>query len=171
MIPDRHRKPQNPISEPKTMQIRFLGKSKKTRAEKSSRFIRSILRELEYGSKFFKTTWNENLCIFVTQWIFGISCQSLRAQFLNACCLVLDACCLMPDACLLLAAWCLNTCQTHPQRIPQRGGGRRPPPLCGGGRRPPPFVDGSGRCSSIKQQAASKHQASSSKHQAPSSKH
>ena len=44
------------------------------------------------------------------------SCQSLRAQFLNACCLVLDACCLMPDACLLLAAWCLNTCQTHPQR-------------------------------------------------------
>ena len=162
MIPDRHRKPQNPISEPKTMQIRFLGKSKKTRAEKSSRFIRSILRELEYGSKFFKTTWNENLCIFVTQWIFGISCQSLRAQFLNACCLVLDACCLMPDACLLLAAWCLNTCQTHPQREA----------ACGR------LHKGSGRCPSIKhqassskQQAASKHQASSSKHQAPSSKH
>ena len=72
------------------------------------------------------------------------SCQSLRAQFLNACCLVLDACCLMPDACLLLAAWCLNTCQTHPQRIPQRGGGRRPPPLCGGGRRPPPLHGGWG---------------------------
>ena len=46
-------------------------------------------------------------------------------------------------------------------RVPQRGGGRRPPP----------FVDGSGRCSSIKQQAASKHQASSSKHQASSIKH
>ena len=35
---------------------------------------------------------------------FLISCQSLRAQFLNACCLMLDACCLMLDACLLLDA-------------------------------------------------------------------
>jgi len=32
------------------------------------------------------------------------------------------------------------------------------------------FVDGSGKCSSIKQQAPSKHQASSSKHQAASIK-
>ena len=51
---------------------------------------------------------------------------------LDAWCLMLDACCLMPDACLLLAAWCLNTCQTHPQRVPQRGG--RP-------KTAPPFVE------------------------------
>ena len=56
----------------------------------------------------------------------------------------------------MLDAWSLNACQPHPQR--------------GGGLRPPPFVDGSGRCSSITQQAASKHQASSSKHQASSIK-
>ena len=37
---------------------------------------------------------------------FLISFHSLRAQFLNACCLVLDACCLMLDACVLLAACC-----------------------------------------------------------------
>ena len=136
MVPDRHRKPQNPISEPKAMQIRFLGKSKKTRAEKSSRFIRSILRVLEYGSKFFKTTWNENLCIFVTQWIFCFSCQSLRAQFLNACCLVLDVCCLMPDA-SLLAACCLML--EHLPDPSTKGGGLRPPPQRVGGLRPPPL--------------------------------
>ena len=84
---------------------------------------------------------------------FLISCQSLRAQFLNACCLVLDACCLMPDACLLLAACCLMI--DH---------------LRGGGRRPPNFVDGSGRCSSTKQQASTRHQAASIKHQAASIK-
>ena len=52
-----------------------------------------------------------------------------------------------------------------------KGGGRRPPPLCGGGRRPHPFVDGSGRCSSIKQQASIRHQAASIKHQASIIKH
>ena len=86
------------------------------------------------------------------------TCPSLRAKFLHACCLMRDACCLMslmPGACLL-AVWCLNTCQTHPQRVPQRGGGRKPHP----------FVDGFGRCSSIKQQASIKHWAASTTQQA-----
>ena len=84
---------------------------------------------------------------------------------------MLAACCLMPDACLLLAAWSLYTYQTHPRR--EAAFGR----LHTGGLafgRPPfvePVVDGSGRCSIIKHQAASKHQASSSKHQASSRKH
>ena len=65
----------------------------------------------------------------------------------------------------------MNTCQTHPQREAAFGRLHKGGAAFG---RPPfvePFVDGSGRCSSIKQQAASKHQASSSKHQASSIKH
>ena len=62
------------------------------------------------------------------------SCQSLRAQFLNACCLVLDACCLMPDACLLLAACCLML-----EHLPDPS---TKDSTKGGGRRPPPSVDG-----------------------------
>ena len=105
-----------------------------------------------------------------------------KAQFLNAWCLLLDAWCLMLDAwglrleawclllddwCLMLDAWCLML-----EHLPDPSTkGSTKGALCGGGRRPPPFVDGSGRCSSIKQQAASKHQASSSKHQASSIKH
>ena len=87
---------------------------------------------------------------------------------LAACCLMLAAWCLMLACCLLLDAW-TPARPIHKGRRPSaastKGGGLRPPPFV------EPFVDGSGRCSSIKQQAASKHQASSSKHQAPSSKH
>ena len=77
---------------------------------------------------------------------FVISCQSLGAQLLNACWL-------MPDACCLLHAWTLA------RPIHKRGGGRPP-------------KDGSSRCSSIEQQAASKrqHQAASIMHQAASIK-
>ena len=90
---------------------------------------------------------------------------------------MLDACWLMPDACLLLAAWCLNTCQTHPQRVPQRGAAEGRPPLW---RRPKAAslcgwvwqvfkhqAASSKQASGIKQQASSiKQQASSIKHQA-----
>ena len=73
---------------------------------------------------------------------FFISCQHLRAQFLNACGLVLNACCLMPGACLLLDAW-------------------TPPPLCG-------WVSQvfKHQAASTHQASSSKHQAPSIKHQA-----
>ena len=58
--------------------------------------------------------------------------------------------------CLTLAAWCLSSCQTHSQRVPQRGGAA---PLWMG-------LAG-GRASSGKQQASGiKQQASSIRHQA-----
>ena len=73
---------------------------------------------------------------------------------------------LLLDAWCLLASWCLNTCQTHPQKIPLVGGGGRPAAPCGGRRGPRPFLVWAGGCSSIKQQASNKQQAASIKQQA-----
>ena len=126
----------NPNSQAKTMQIRFL-ENRTRRATKNHRYSSGQFSvNLIMGSNSSK---QHEIDIFVILWNFSISCQSLRAQFLNAVCLTLGDCYLMPGACLMHSVF-----------------GR--PPFA------EPFVDGSGRCSSIKQQAASKHQAASIEH-------
>ena len=91
--------------------------------------------------------------------VSSISCQSLRAQFLTACCLLVAAWCLTPACCLLLDAWrLLAACCVMLEHLPD-------PSTKGSTKRGRPKA--ASLCKHHAQ-ATSKHQASSNKHQAPS---